>query len=124
MNPQIPNILSAVVGLAEKTLDRPTGDLRRQDQIEQLFAKVHAAADAATDQPRRFVNEWTLMLMTMLRKIERAGPFGDLLELTRATTIGTACLQFVVKDLSAALDVASAVRTTDHDFKPARGARS
>ena len=116
MNPKVPEILSDVIGLAEKTLDRPTGDFRRLDKIEQLFVRVHALCEAATDQPRRYVNEWTLMLMTMLRKIERAGPLGDLNELARATTVGLALINYVKADLSDALD-ASRAPTSDHDFK-------
>lgn len=116
MNPHIPEILSAVIGLADKTLDRPTGDYRRLDQIEQLYTRVHVACECATDQPRRFVNEWTLMLMTMLRKIERAGPLGDVNELARASTVGLALIEYVRRDFADALD-ASIAPTSDHDFK-------
>ena len=121
MNPYIPDSLSDVIGIAEKSLDQPTGDLRRLDKIEQLFVRVHAAAEAPTDQPRRYVNEWTLQLMMMLRKIERAGPLGDQTELQRAATVGLALLPYIKIDLVAAM-LAARASTTEHDFKtPVRG---
>jgi hypothetical protein len=118
MNPHIPEILTTVIELAEKSLDKPSGELRRLDKIEQLFVRVHAAAEAPTDQRRRFVNEWTLQLMMMLRKVER---LDDTLEQARAATVGLAILQFVKRDLADAM-IAAIASTSDHDFKkPVRG---
>jgi hypothetical protein len=117
MNPQVPGILSRVLEAASKTLDRPTGDPRRLDQIERLFDDVHTACNWPTDQPKRFVNEWTLTLMTMLRKIERAGPLGYGDELNRAMTVGLSLLPFIQRDGFDAMKVAAHAPTSDHDFK-------
>jgi hypothetical protein len=116
MNPKVPDVLGRVLNLAHVTLDHPTGDLRRLDQIEKLFDEVHHASTWPSEGPS-LVNDWTLMLMKMLRKIERLGPLGDTDELARATTVGLALMPYVSADVLKAHAIAARPSTTDHDFK-------
>lgn len=99
MNPKVPDLLSRVVEMASKTLDRATGDLRRLDQIDRLVDEVIEACDWPTDEKRRFVNDWTRMLMQMVRKLERLGPQGELEEMLRAGTVAHLLLPRVAEDL-------------------------
>lgn len=102
----IAQLLSRVLGVAERSLDRPSGEPRRRDEIEGLFEQVaQAQRDAPLEGGHRLVNDWTAMLMKMVRMIERLGPLGDRDELARATTVGLALLPYVRADLSTALDL-------------------
>jgi hypothetical protein len=108
MRPEIPNILTRVISAAEKTLAKPTGDDRRRDALEQLFEEVDQARQWPTDEPRRFVNEWTRDLVRHLRTLERLGPLGrhtDPDEYSRANKIAAALLPFVAVDKLAARQV-------------------
>lgn len=105
MRPEMPSLLSDVVGAAERTIDRVTGDVRRIDGLEQLFERVTAACDWATDEPRRLCAEHTKLLVQQLRAIERKGPLSDPHETSWRATIVAALLPYVRADLSAALDV-------------------
>lgn len=124
MNPRVPDILSRVTEAARRTLDRPSGDPRRLDAIEQLFEEAQEATSLATDQPRRFVNDWTMMLLTMLSRLERLGPLGPADDLARAETVGRALLPYVQDDMFAAHRAAARPRTTDHDFNRAGQGRT
>ncbi len=109
MNPGVPDLLSRVLAEAGSTLDRPSGDLRRLDRLERLFDEVAAGTHWATDDRRgRLINDWTVMLVKMLRMIERLGPLGDAGELARAMTVGLALLPYVQADARAALDARAA----------------
>lgn len=122
MNPRAPDLLSRIVGQAERTLDQPTGDARRQDTIEKLIEEVAAAQNWGTEHPPRVVNEWTEMLVKMLRKIEREGPLGSVDVTARAMQLGHVLLDFVRRDLARALDELAAQRpaTTEQERNRAR----
>jgi len=122
MNPKITDILARTIAAAEQTLDRSSGDARRLDVIERLFEEVTAAARRPCEHGENPINDWTAMLLTMLRKIERAGPYGDAQELTRAVTIGAVLLPCVQRDLALALTTIAQARaaTTDQDYIPAK----
>jgi hypothetical protein len=105
MNPKIPDLLSRAVEMASKSLDRAIGDPRRLDQIDRLVDEVIEACDWPTDEKRRFVNDWTRMLMQMVRRLERLGPLGDPDEIIRAGTVAGILLRHVGEDLLAARKV-------------------
>lgn len=105
MKPEMTALLSEIIGAAEKTLDRPTGDPRRLDQLEKLFDRVGEACNWPTDQPRRLCDESTALLMTQLRAIERLGLFGDRHELSWRATVAAALLPYVKADLGQALEI-------------------
>lgn len=108
MNPKTPELLGRVLALAEKVLDRPSGDPRRQDAVEKLFDEVHEATSWGTDEKAgRLVNQWTVLLVQMMRRIETLGPLGDADELVRASTIGAVLIGFVQRDCVAALGIAA-----------------
>lgn len=119
MNPKIPDLLASVLAAAEKTLPRPSGDARRQEQIEKLHDEVAALAGRAANHP--LVNDWTVMLVKLLRKLERMGPFGEAGELARAAQVGLVLLPYVRADLAAALDIlARGPATTEQTYNGAR----
>jgi hypothetical protein len=106
MNPKTPELLGRVLKLAEQVLDRPSGDPRRQDAVEKLFGEVHDATSWGTDEKAgRLINQWTVLLVQMMRKIEALGPMGDADELVRAATMGSVLLGFVQRDCLAALEI-------------------
>jgi hypothetical protein len=107
MKPECPDILTRVLAIAEKTLDRPTGHHRRRDEIEKLFEEVAAAKEWPTDRPPRVVNEWTELLVKMLRKIEAIGPYGDQHDVTRAAVVAKTLVELVQRDLLSALQIAA-----------------
>ncbi len=108
MNPKTPELLGRVLKLADQVLDRPSGDPRRQDMVERLFEEVHDATSWGTDEKAgRLINQWTVLLVQMMRKIETLGPLGDADELVRAATIGAVLLGFVQRDSLAALEIAA-----------------
>lgn len=117
------DLLSRILEVSDKTLDRATGDMRRLDRIELLFEEASRFAARLHDGPRAFVNEWTLLLLTMLRKLERHGPLGDAREIKRAMTVAAVVREHVIADsLDAHLYAANArPSTSDHDFKHRRG---
>lgn len=120
MNPAVPGLLSDVLAAAEKTLAAPGNDPRRLDQLERLIDRVDEAMQWGTDQPRRFVNDWTLMLLKMVRKLERLGPFGDGDEAPRARTLAVMLTDFVRADAGQALEVTARAPLPDSDRRAGR----
>jgi hypothetical protein len=113
MKPHIPDLLSSILSIADKTLDRPTGDPRRLDDINRLFDQAQIALAGAT----LHVNEWTLLLLRMLRKIEQHGPLGEAGDIERAMTVGLALKPYVANDCLAAHQAAAEpAATTDQDY--------
>ena len=117
MKRPVPDLLSAILAAADKTLDRSTGDLRRLDEIETLFEDANIAIAGASIH----VNEWTLLLLRMMRKIEQLGPLGDPDTLQRAMIVAHAIRPSIIADSLAAHRAYAIERntTTDHDFKRA-----
>lgn len=99
-----------------KTLGQPSGDPRRLDALEALHELAHRAADWPTDQPRRLVNEWTLLFLAMLRKIERLAADGDRDDQARAFAVAQVLRPFVTLDTQAALEIAAGVPLPDQPY--------
>jgi hypothetical protein len=118
MKRPVPDLLSAILAVAAKTLDRPSGDLRRLDDIEKLFEETNIAIAGASI----YINEWTLLLLRMMRKIEQQGPLGDPDTLQRAMVVAHAIQSFVMTDSLDAHRAFAAERmsTTDHNFKSSK----
>jgi hypothetical protein len=113
MNPKIPDLLSRVLEAAARTLERPSGDPRRLDVIERLHDDVREGFAWGEDGPRRLINDETVALVQQLRRIEREGPLGEPLVLTRAETIARALLPYVQEDAMAALTALHRVSTSE-----------
>jgi len=107
MNPRVPELLSRLLDLAARTLERPSGDARRVALAETLVEQVFEGAGWATDTPPRLINDFTLMLAKLLRLIEREGPLGDREIIVRAETVARALLPFVQADASRAMALAA-----------------
>ncbi len=118
MKPAIPDLLSAICAIGDRTLDRPTGDPRRLDEINRLLEQAQIAIAGST----LLVNEWTLLFLRMLRKLEQAGPLGEPEEIARAQAIGLGLQSFISKDCLAAHFAVANVRaeTTDQDYTSGR----
>ncbi len=111
MNPKTTELLSRVIGAAERTLGklgdgaehhRVSGDPRRREELDRLADEVLVARDWPTDRPPRLINDWTTMLMSMLRGAEREGPHGR--DVLRYVAIGKKILPWVKVDLGRALE--------------------
>jgi hypothetical protein len=107
VRPEIPDILSRVLELSHQTLDRASGSPKRLDALERLIEDVAAAKEWPTEQAHHYVNDWTAMLLTMLRKIEREAPLRVSSESQRAEIVARALLPLVTRDAAAALEAKS-----------------
>lgn len=118
MNPKIPGILAQVITAGEKTLAQSSGDARRIEALEALHDLVALASDWPTDQRRRYVNEWTVLFVRMLRRIERLHPGTNDEDAARATAIACLLLPAIRFDAGCALEVLAGGAIAD---APARG---
>lgn len=105
MNPKIPGILAQVITAGEKTLAQSSGDARRIEALEALHDLVALAATWGTDQPRRYVNSWTVLFVDMLLTLERAHPDTNDEDAARAVAVTALLLPSVRFDSGRAMEV-------------------
>lgn len=118
MNPNTPDLLSRILKMADATLDRPSGDIRRLDTIEKLFEEADRVCARPSEERFALVNEWTLLLIKMMRKLEQLGPLGPAEDVKRALAVGHAIVPGIIADSLEAHRLAAQARpaTSDHDF--------
>jgi len=109
MNPKTPDLLARVIAAAERTLMKPTGDLRRREELERLADDVITAKDWPTDKPPRLIGDWTVLLVNMLRRAEREAPLSR--ERALAAGLAKLILEYVREDLGRALERARPATT-------------
>ena len=113
MNPRIPSLVSEILAAGVKTIAQPSGDPRRLAALDALLDLAHKAKDWPTDRPRRFVNDWSVIYLSMLLKIERFYGEGERDELARAAAVAKALHGFIKNDGRAALEAEAGMLLPD-----------